>query len=77
MTITKAFSIAMKNPVFNRHYHNVMEAKANGTQSSCMIFAIDGECFYYGFDGVKLQKGKHTEKQSAYLLIHGMAYIIR
>lgn len=65
-----------KSAVAQKHFDRVQDAMANGQYTGCYIFAIGSETFYYGFDGIKLHCGKHTQKRSAYLIEHGMAEVI-
>lgn len=69
MTFNQAYKYAMEHSaIFRRHDAATKEAQANGTQGACMIFSVEpGETFYYGFDGVDIQKGKHTRRRAATL----------
>lgn len=69
MTFNQAYKYAMNHSeVFRRHDARVKEAQENRTQSACLIFSVEpGETFYYGFDGVDIQKGKHTRRRAAIL----------
>ena len=70
MTFNQAYVYAMANSAeFRKHDVNVKKAEKEGTTSSCLIFSVEpGETFYYGFDGVDMQKGRHTRKRAATLL---------
>ena len=77
MTFREAHNEAIKRSAsFRRHDAQVKEAMANGTASACMIFTLEGETFYYGFDGVDLIKGKHTKKRSEHLIRNEETLII-
>ena len=69
MKFNQAYEYAMEHSaIFRRHDALVKESQANGVQSACMIFSVEpGETFYYGFDGVDIQKGKHSRKRAAAL----------
>lgn len=77
MTFKEALIIARDNEIFRKHFDEVMTAKFHKIPTACMVFAVDGECFYFGFDGVDLSKGKHTEKRSRQLIDRNEALIIR
>lgn len=77
MKFKDAFKIAMGNDSFRKHHENVVKSVDAGVHTGCMIFAIDGECFYYGFDGVDLHKGRMTERRSEILLSRNECLIIR
>ena len=66
MTFKQAYKYAMEHSeTFRKHDSKVKEAQKNGTTSPCLIFSVEpGATFYYGFDGVDLQKGKHTKKRA-------------
>lgn len=68
MTFNQAYKEAMaRSASFRKHDERVKEAMAKGEQSACLTFGIDGEAFYYGFDGVDMHKGKHTSRRSQVL----------
>lgn len=68
MTFNQAYNQAMeRSAIFRRHDQHVKEAQKNGEQSSCLSFAIEGEVFYYGFDGVDLHRGKYSKRRAAVL----------
>lgn len=70
MTFKQAYEYAMAHSeTFRKHDARVKAAQESGTQSGCMCFSVEpGETFYYGFDGVDMQKGKHTRRRAATLL---------
>lgn len=70
MTFNQAYKYAMAHSeAFRRHDARVKESRERGEQSACMIFSVEpGETFYYGFDGVDLQKGKHTRRRALALM---------
>lgn len=70
MTFKQAYEYAMAHSeIFRKHDARVKAAQASGNQCGCMTFSVEpGETFYYGFDGVDVQKGKHTRKRAATLL---------
>lgn len=70
MTFNQAYKYAMEHSdSFRRHDARVKEARDKGEAISCMIFSVEpGVTFYYGFDGVDVQKGKHTRRRAATLL---------
>ena len=78
MTFKQAYDYAMAtSESFRRHDKKVKEAMANGDSTGCMIFTVEpGATFYYGFDGVDLQKGKHTRKRAQQLLDNDEVLII-
>jgi len=78
MTFKRAYDTAMKKSVaFRRHDEAVKTAQANNEASACMIFSVEpGETFYYGFDGVNLQKGKHTRRRAQVLTDRNEVLII-
>ena len=78
MTFKQAYAYAMANSArFRAHDVAVKAAQEKGEQSSCLVFSVEpGETFYYGFDGVDLQKGRHTAKRAAQLLNRESVLII-
>jgi len=77
MTFRRAVEYAQfKSERFKKHYEQTWDAILHGGQTPCYIFAIDGETFYYGYDGVDLHCGKHSKKRAAYLIEHGEADIL-
>lgn len=68
MNFKMAHHIAMNNTEYLNHVCNVARCVNANIQSPCLLFSIGNESFYYGFDGVKLQMGKHSEKRSDYLI---------
>ena len=72
----EAYEIAMKNEDFQKFDKHVKDCVEKGMQSACRVFSVYGNCFYYGFDGITLHKGKHTQKRSEYLIKKGEAQII-
>lgn len=69
MTFKKAYDYAMSNSArFRAHDANVKAAIESGKPSACLVFGVEpGETFYYGFDGVDVQKGRHTAKRAKVL----------
>lgn len=78
MTFKEAYAYAMEHSAqFRKHDENVKDHQKNGTTSSCLIFSVEpGETFYYGFDGVEMQKGRHTRRRAATLLNRRDAVLI-
>ena len=76
MTFKEAYKIAMQNEDFSKFDKHVKDCVEKGMQSACKLFSIDGICFYYGFDGSTLHKGKPTQKRSEYLIKKGETLII-
>lgn len=77
MKFAEAYKIAMNSSAkFRAHDANVNRAIAAGISSPCMVFAINDETFYYGFDGVDVLKGKHTPYRATVLINRGDAFII-
>lgn len=78
MTFKQAYEYAMEHSEkFRRHDAAVKEATKNNEQSACMVFSVEpGETFYYGFDGVDIQKGKHTSRRAATLFNRNEVLII-
>ena len=74
MTVKKALEIATKNDEFRRLMAKVSVIDGFGR---ALIFAIDGECFYFGNDGIDMCKGKHTAKRSRWLIEHERVFIVR
>lgn len=78
MTFTQAFLIAdAETGAMTRAARRVSDAILAGEPSPCYIFAVDGEAFSYGYDGVEVHAVKHTPKRSAELINSGAALIIR
>jgi len=77
MTFNEAFRVGAEtgNREFLDFISVVTKAFHEGKASPCLIFSVDGECFSWGYDGVKFHKCKHTKKRSAYLLAHGTLVI--
>lgn len=77
MTFNQAYKYAMRRSErFRRHDEHAKASKAAREQSACMIFVVDGEAFYYGFDGVDMHKGKHTRRRGKELIDKGEVLII-
>ena len=80
MTFQEAFKIAQdsQSQEFVSAVNKITELEKNHGDGLALIFSVDGECFYYGWDGCeKIIKGKHTEKRSQWLLNHNRVLIIR
>lgn len=80
MKFQEAFKIAQdsQNQDFVAAVNKIAELKKTNGDGLALIFSVDGECFYFGWDGCdKIMKGKHTEKRSQWLLDHKRALIIR
>lgn len=78
MKFTEAYAIARSECNFiNAATERVMNAMTYGGRTPCYLFAIDGEVYYFGFDGVDLHKGKHSAARSAQLINSGEVWIIR
>ena len=77
MKTKTAIALAMKNPEFAAHAIQVANAIEQSKASSCMYYAIGGETFYYGFDGVDMQSGKHSASTARKLLAEERALIIQ
>lgn len=77
MTIKQAIEYAAgKSAKARKHFERVRAAMANGRYTGCYIFAIGKETFYYGFDGVDLHRGRHSQSRAAHILERGEADII-
>lgn len=78
MTFKQAYKYAMEHSnEFRKHDEMVKKAMENNEMSACLVFSVDpGQTFYYGFDGLELQKGRHTAKRSQYLIENERALII-
>lgn len=70
MTFKQAYAIAMKKSNRFREFDALVKAKKpNDQHTKCIFFTVDGEnVFYYGFDGVEVQKGKHSARRAQQLL---------
>ena len=78
MTFKEALEIAIKNDeVVRRHANRVRIAVGLGGSTGCLPFMVNGEAFYYGFDGVDLHAGKYTKAQTHYLVKKDAIRIIR
>lgn len=76
MNAKEAFVLACRDPEFLHYAKNVLDCIPLGLQSNCMIYAIGHETFYFGFDGVDLQSGKHSAVRSKELLARNAALVI-
>ena len=84
MTFKKAYQIAMNHPGFRNHVNTVTAAtiqaainpEATNT-TPCLVFIVDDEYFYYGFDGCEIQKGKYSPKAAARFRDNGFGLPIR
>lgn len=76
MNAREALVIARSNEVFRRHYDRVMTARLHKEPTACIIFAINDETYYFGFDGVDIHLGKHSKKRSQAILRRGDAFVI-
>lgn len=85
MTFNKAFIIASKNPTFCVHLNKVTKAyerfKANpsvrGEKVDRLIFIVDGEYFYYGFNGIEIEQGKLKWFVAEWMAERGKGLLIR
>lgn len=66
MTFKQAYKIATeRSERFRQHDRKVKAAMESGNATPCMIFTVDASAvFYYGFDGVDLRAGKHTQRRA-------------
>lgn len=78
MTFLQAYKLAMsRSEKFRNHDAIVKSKKANDAPTPCLIFSVErGEVFYYGFDGVEIQKGKHTARRAQTLFSREEVLII-
>lgn len=77
MTFKQAHKMAMERSTsFRKHDAQVREAMETGGQSACLTFTIEGETFYYGFDGVDLQCGKYSKYRAEILMDREESLII-
>ena len=73
MTFKRALELAEKNdPIVAKWAQQVRYAQKEGLSTSCIIFSIGDEVFYYGFDGVDLHAGKHNARQSRMMIADGI-----
>lgn len=78
MKFKDAYYIALLECEYLRHADEVMmNAFRQKVQSPCYRFAIDGDVYYIGFDGVDLHKGKYSKARSRKLIEQGDVLIIR
>ena len=85
MTTRKALSIAMKNPTFIMHHDKVHKVvnylkanpRAHVARVERLIFIVDGEYFYYGFNGREVEFGKYNYHTSLWLAEQGKGLLIR
>lgn len=77
MTFKQAHKMAMnKSAAFRKQDALVRQAMETGGQTACLTFTIEGETFYYGFDGVDLQAGKYSKHRAAALVERDESLII-
>ena len=80
MTFNEAYVLAMQNSEdFRRADRRTKDAIRGGKAEGCLLFAIGPEpteSFYYGFDGVDLNTGKHRADVSRVLLAYDRVLII-
>ena len=77
MTTKGAFEYAIRrSDEFRNHVCAVAKAVSENRQSSCLAYAVNGEAFYYGFDGCDLQSGKYSKKRADYLIKRGDVLVI-
>ena len=84
MTAKKAAQIAMCNPDFVKHHTKVQAANIQyainpdkAEKTACLMFWVDGECFYYGFDGCEVKLGKYGRTKANWLAEQGYGLVIR
>ena len=78
MKFAEAYEIAYNECNFiRRATERVKECIMLGQASPCFLFTIGTETFYFGFDGVQVVKGKHTQKRSEQLIMNGETWIVR
>lgn len=84
MTTREAFKIAMSNTEFQAHHKAVKNAEKQymvfplaAKKTRCLHFWIDGEAFYYGFDGCETQLGKHSKSFTQHVDPNEYGIIIR
>ena len=78
MTFKQAYEYAMEHSrKFREHDAAVKAAAEKGEKTACLIFTVEPNAtFYYGFDGVDLQKGRHTARRAATIMNRKEALII-
>lgn len=80
MTFNEAYVIATQNSAdFRQAVRHMQNAIRRGEKAGCLIFAfgpVPTETFYYGFDGVDLNTGKHRADVSRVLLAYDRVLII-
>lgn len=85
MTAKQAVKIAMENPAFVAHHTKVQAANIRFAQNpesfvektGCLMFWVDGECFFYGFDGCQVKLGKYSTIKANWLAEKGYGLVIR
>ena len=78
MKFNEAYEIAMNECGFMKHATEVViNAMRAGEQSPCYQFSIGNEAFYFGFDGVDLHNGKHSQRRAAALIARGETWVVR
>lgn len=78
MTFKQAYTHAIKHSQEFREFDMVVRSKkVNDHHTKCCAFTTDLEnVFYYGFDGIDIQKGKYSPKRAAQLLNSGSVDLI-
>lgn len=77
MTFKQAHKMAMERSAsFRKQDALVRKAMETGGQTACLTFTIEGETFYYGFDGVDLQAGKYSKHRAEVLMDRDESLII-
>jgi len=76
MDVRQAVKIAMQNEEFKKHVS--ITSKLTGTDKAgpCLMFSISSESFYYGYDVIDLQTGKHTPDRAKELIESGRTLVV-
>ena len=79
MTTNNAFRIAMKNEEFVKHHEKVQRYAEEHREHNgpCLVFVVDDEYFYYGYDGCEVVKGKYRPKVADRFRKDGFGLVIR
>lgn len=77
MTFRQALAYAVaRSEIMADAVEKVQAAEGTGKAIHCYIFSIGDEAFFYGYDGVEVQKGKYRPGRAQYLINKGETLVI-
>ena len=77
MTFTEAYIMASKeSKEFCKIKKEIHKRSEDNGDAICLLFSIGTECFWYGWDGCDIVRGKHSGLVSHRLITSGQTLVI-